>query len=136
MFSYVFSQYSLVFFFFSHQVDRKSSPWLETKGSIYVFNLVGISFFFIHITGQWMCDIYEVHTISFQTFFVWTLLLIVHTWNSSLRRSNLLRLQCTCCTVPTNSGRPHGSPLVWACQWPSSQPLSSTQFSHNENLWA
>ena len=26
---------------------------------------------------------YEVHTISFQTFFVWALLLIVHTWNSS-----------------------------------------------------
>ena len=28
-----------------------------------------------------------------------------------------------------------GSPLVWACQWPSSQPLSS-QFSHNDSLWA
>ena len=27
-------------------------------------------------------------------------------------RSNLLRLQCTCCTVPTTSGRPNGSPLV------------------------
>ena len=35
-------------------------------------------------------------------------------------RSNLLRLQCTCCTVPTTSRRPHGSPLVWACQWPPS----------------
>ena len=57
-----------------------------------------------------------VHTISFQTFFVWALLLIVHTWNSSPLRSNLLRLQCTCCTVPTTSGRPHGSPLVWACR--------------------
>ena len=33
-------------------------------------------------------------------FFVWALLLIVHTWNSSPLRSNLLRLQCTC-TVPT-----------------------------------
>ena len=52
-------------------------------------------------------------------FFVWALLLIVHTWNSSPLRSNLLRLQCTCCTIPTASGRPHGSPLVWACQWPS-----------------
>ena len=50
-------------------------------------------------------DIYEVHTISFQTFFVWALLLIVHTWNSSPLRSNLLRLQCTCSTVPTNSSR-------------------------------
>ena len=42
---------------------------------------------------------------SFQTFFVWALFLIVHTWNSSPLRSNPLRLQCTCCTVPTTSGR-------------------------------
>ena len=34
--------------------------------------------------------IHEVHTISFQTFFVWELLLIVHTWNSSPPRSCLL----------------------------------------------
>ena len=58
------------------------------------------------------------------------ILLIVHTW------SNLLRLQCTCSTVPTTSGRTHGSPLVSACQWPSSQPLSSPQLSHNDILWA
>ena len=56
-------------------------------------------------------------------FFVWALLLIVHTWNSSPLRSYLLRLQCTCWTVPTISERPHGSPLVCASQWPSSQPL-------------
>ena len=61
--------------------------------------------------------------------------MIVHTWNSGLLRSNLLRLQCTCCTVPTSSGKPHGSPLVWAGQWPSSQPLSSPQLSHNDSLW-
>ena len=73
---------------------------------------------------------------KFPDFFVWTLLLIVHTWNSRPLRSNLLRLQCSGCTVPTTSGRPHGSLLVWACQWPSSQPLSSLQFSHNDNLWA
>ena len=36
-----------------------------------------------------------MHTISFQTFFVWALLLIVHTWNSSPLRSNFLRQQCT-----------------------------------------
>ena len=54
---------------------------------------------------------------------MWALLLIVHTWNSSPLRSNLLRLQCTCCTIPTTSRRPHGSPLVWACQWPPSQHL-------------
>ena len=78
---------------------------------------------------------YEVHTISFQTFFVWALLLIVHTWNSSPIRSNL-QLQWTCCTVPITSGRPHGSTLVWACQWLSSQPLSYLQLSHNDSLWA
>ena len=68
-------------------------------------------------------------------FFVWALLLIVHSWNSSPLRSNTLRLQCTC-TVQTNSGRPHGSPFVWAYQWPSTQPLSSPQLSHNDSLWA
>ena len=71
---------------------------------------------------------------EFQTFFVWALLLIVHTWNSSPLPSNLLQLQCTCCTVPTTSGRPHGSPLVGVCQWPSSQPLSSPQLSHKDKL--
>ena len=44
-------------------------------------------------------------------------------------------MQCTC-TIPTTSGRAHGSPLVWACQWPLSQPLSSPQLSHNDSLWA
>ena len=73
---------------------------------------------------------------KFQTFFVWALLLTVHTWNSSPLWSNLLRSQCTCCTVPKASGTPHGSPLVWACQWPSSQALSSPQLSHNNSLWA
>ena len=54
---------------------------------------------------------------KFPDFFVWALLLIVHTWNSSLLRSNLLQLQCTSCTVTTTSGRPHGSPLVWGLPW-------------------
>ena len=73
-------------------------------------------------TKQSFCGwlyIYEVHTISFQTFFVWALLLVVHSWNSSTIRSNLLRQHYTCFTVPTTSARPHGSPLVWRCQWPS-----------------
>ena len=78
---------------------------------------------------SWWVLWYEVHRISFRTFFVWVLLLIVQTWNSSPLRTKLLRLQYTCCTVPTISGRPHRSPLVWACQWPLSQPLSSPQFS-------
>ena len=45
-------------------------------------------------------------------------------------------MQCTCCTVPKTSARPHGSPLVWAYQWLSLQPLSSPQFSHNDIVWA
>ena len=68
-------------------------------------------------------------------FFVWALLLIVHTSNSNPLRSNLSRLQCTCCTGATTSGRPHRSPLVRSCQWPSSQSLSSPQLSHNDCLW-
>ena len=83
-----------------------------------------------------LCYTYKVHTMSFQTFFVWALLLIIHTWNSRPLRRNLLLLQCTCCTVPITSRRPHRSPLVWACQRPSSQPLSSPQLSHNDSLWA
>ena len=62
--------------------------------------------------------------------------MIVHTWNSIPLRCNLLRQQYTCCTVITISGRPYGSPLVWACLWPSSQPLLSPQLSHNDSLWA
>ena len=72
---------------------------------------------------------------KFPDFFIWALLLIVYTWNFSPLRSNLLR-QHTCCTVPTTSRRPHGSPLVWACQWPLSLPHSSIQLSHNDSLWA
>ena len=49
---------------------------------------------------------------------------------------NLPQLQCTCSTVPTTPGKPHGSPLVWECQSPSSQPLSSPQLFHNDSLWA
>ena len=76
-----------------------------------------------------------MHTISFQTFFVCALLLLVHTWNSSPFRSNLLQRQCTCFTFPTTSWRTHGGTFVWACQWPSSKPLSSPQLSHNDSLW-
>ena len=100
---------------------------------------IDIAYVYVYIYSRMSVSVrvYKVHTIGFQTFFfVWALLLIVHTWNSSPLPINLLRLQCTCCIVPTTSGTPHGSPLVWACQWPSSQPLSSPQLSHNNCLWA
>ena len=97
---------------------------MSKQFNLKLFSLVQVPF-------QYQKHIYSV----WQTFFVWALLFIVHTWNSSPLRSNLLRLQCTCSTVPTTSGRPHGSPIVWACQWPSSQTLSSPQLFHNDSLW-
>ena len=54
--------------------------WRSSSGSLLVKS-------FLHEKST-----YEVHTISFQTFFIWALLLIVYTWNSSPLRSNLLRL--------------------------------------------
>ena len=42
------------------------------------------------------------------------------------------RIECS--TVPATSGRPHGSLLVGEYQWPSSQPLSSPQLSHNDSF--
>ena len=68
---------------------------------------------------------------KFPDFFVWALLFVVHTWNYCP-----LWGQCTCCTVLTTLARPHSSLLAWACQWPSPQPLSSPQLSHNDSLWA
>ena len=89
------------------------------------------------LDGPLICIFYRYIRGSLNKFpDVWAFLLIVHIWNSSPLRSNLLWLQCTCCTVPTISARPHGSPLVGVCQWPSSQPLSSPQLSHNDSLWA
>ena len=96
--------------------------------------------FLISLIWLWMyscCTFVRGAYDKFPDFFRVALLLIVHTWNSSSLRGNLLRLQYTCCTVTTTSGTPHGSPLVWACQWPSSQPLSSPQLSlSNDSLWA
>ena len=87
-----------------------------------------------NIIFTWIPSHIGTRIIKFPDFFVWALLYIVYPWNSSPRRSNLLQLQCTCCTIPTTSGRPHRSPLVWACQWLSSQPLSSPQLSHDDSL--
>ena len=82
------------------------------------------------------CNIRSAYDKFPHFFFLWALLLILHIWNSSPLWSSLLRLQCTCCTVPTTSGKLHGSPLVWVYQWPLSQLLSSPQLSHNDSLWA
>ena len=98
------------------------------KYSYLSYNCCSSIYIYIYIRGSW-------NKFS-DFFFIWALLLIVHTWKFSPLRSNLLQLQCTCCTVPTASGRPHGSPLVRACHWPSSQLLSSPQLSHNDSLWA
>ena len=103
------------------------AKWANVSISVYTNTYVYVCTF---------VDIRGVYDNFPDFFFVWALLLIVHSWNSSPLRSNHLRLQCTCCTVPTTSGRPHGSPLVWACQWLSSQPLSSPQLSHNDSPWA
>ena len=100
----------------------------QLTGHIYIYICVCVCvYIYIYIYIQGSLNM-------FQTFFVWALLLIVHTWNSNPLWSNLLWLQCTYCTIPTTSERAHGSPLVWACQWPSSQPLSSPQLSHNDSL--
>ena len=140
-----------VFSVFEHHLHFLTKNLGKFNGSIYLFS-IGLNRYYSSIrvdfalNNPWIGifhwtkdtksgyrDIYEVPSISFQTFFVWALLLIVHTWNSSALRSNLPWLRCTC-TVPTNSGRPHGSPFVWGCQWSSSRPLSSPQLSHNDNL--
>ena len=55
--------------------------------------------------------IYEGHTISFQTFFVWALLLRVHTWISTPLRSNLLQLLLQLFYRSNN---------VWKAPWKSS----------------
>ena len=55
----------------------------------------------VTITNQVYFNIYEGPSISFQTFFIWALCLIVHTWNSSPLQSNLLRLHC---------------PVSWGCR--------------------
>ena len=104
------------------KIDLVSDPACVEELDIYIYIYICIH---IYIKGSLN---------KFSDFFVWALLFIVHTWNSSPLRSNLLQPQCTCCTVPTTSGRPHGSPLVWACQWLSSQLLSYPQLSHNDSL--
>ena len=83
-----------------------------------------VNFFYLRINFFYLLRTFWPHLGSFCV--VSSILSIVHTWNSSPLWINL-RLQCICCTVPTTSGKPHGSPLLWACQWPSSQPLSSPQ---------
>ena len=119
-------------------IDTRIIKWFS--GELILNNIIWkriFGFFFQNISHvYWMAVDLRGSLNKFPDFFVWALLLIVHTWNSSSLRNNLLRLQCTCCTVQT-TGRPHGGPLVWVFQWPSSQPLSSPQLSHNDDsMWA
>ena len=76
---------------------------------------------------EWRERVRDIRTTS-ATWWWW------HAWNSSPLRRDLVRLQCTVFTVPITSGRAHGSPLVWTCEWPLSQPLSAPLLSHNDNL--
>ena len=74
-----------------------------------VMEHVGVPFVYIYI----YIYIYIRGSLNnFIDFFVWALLLIVHTWNPSPLRSNFLWLQCTCCNVPTTSRSSHRSLLV------------------------
>ena len=137
-----------IYFCRSHSVHIYLSIYLSQSVLIYLFKFCYLSFYqSIHLSPVLIylsfslslslyIYIYEGSLDKFPDFFRKGTLLIVHTWNSSPLQSNLLRLQCTCCTVPTTSGRPHGNPLVSAFQLPSSQTLSSPQFSHNNILWA
>ena len=62
--------------------------WFGLVGFYGISTFVGYLFyakFSLHIQGSLN---------KFPDFFVWALLLIVHTWNSSPLRSNLLWLQC------------------------------------------
>ena len=97
-----------------------------------VILFMSVLLFFIHLASRIRpLPIYvRVSLNKFPDFFVWVLLLIIHTWNSSPLRSNLLRLQSTCYTVSTTSGRLNGSPFFG--QW----PFSSPQLSHNNSIWA
>ena len=61
-------------------------------------------------------------------FFVWALLLIVHTWNSSPLRSYLPRLQCTCYVVSTIF--PESTTILNACTKKSME----TYWKHHVNV--
>ena len=112
--------------------SRWLSFWVLRAPLFTIFFLLSLGF----VLWTKLGDPFVRGSLSFQTFSVWELLLILHTKTPSPLRSNLLWVQCTSSAVPTTSGRLNGSLLMWACQWPSSQPLSSPQMYHNDSLWA
>ena len=128
-------------FFYVYIIGYQENPIYEKIFSVSAHIIAGK---FSTLPRSWVRTHTHTHThthirgayIKFPDFFLWALLLIVHTWNSRALRNNFLRLQWICSTVSTTSGRHHRSPFVWACQWPSSQPLSSPQLPHNDSLWA
>ena len=79
---------------------------------------------------------HEDHRINFQTFFVWALLLIVYTWNSSPIRSNLLLAAMHLLYRSNNFWEAPWKSSYVSVSMTSSQPLSSPQLSHNDSLWA
>ena len=85
-------------------------------GGVYIYIYVGVCMYVYICVCVCVCVYTYVRWSlnKFPDFFVWALLLIVHTWDSSPLQSNLLWLQCTC-TISATSGNPHGSLLVWAC---------------------
>ena len=105
-------------YIFTH-IYTHTHTYIYIYTPIYIYIYLHIYIYtYIHMCIYICIYTYEVHTISFQIFlyehFYWQ-----YTWNSSPLRNNVLRLQCTCCTIPRTSGRSHGSPLMWACQWSS-----------------
>ena len=82
--------------------------------SMHIYTTFFYSYIYIYIYTIFLYAYTRGAYDKFSAFFRMGTLLIVHIWNSSPLQSNLLWLQCTC-TVPTTSGRPRGSPLVWVC---------------------
>ena len=74
----------------------------------------------------------QVSLNKFPDFFRMGTYMIVHTWNSSALRSNPPPAAIHLLYHSNSFWKAHGSPLVWANQWPSSQPLSSPQFERSD----
>ena len=111
--------------------------WLNNKDTFCLYNLIKIISIFlisvlISVWNWWM----NLPTLSRTRPDTSKAIIRGCLHDDHLYRVRKRSRQCSYCTAPTTSGRPHGCTLVWACQWPSSQPLSSPQLSHNDSPWA